>query len=156
MPRRGHIDRRVASPDAIYGSVLAQKFVNCIMKGGKKSTAQKIFYGALEIMAEKTGDEPLQIFKKAVENAKPNLEVKSRRVGGSTYQVPIEVNPRRRESLAIRWILQYSQARSEKTMRERLAQELLDAANDRGATIRRREEIHRMAEANRAFAHYRW
>lgn len=156
MPRRGHIDRRVSPPDAIYGSALAQKFVNCIMRDGKKSTAQRIFYGALEIIAEKTGDEPLQIFRKAVENAKPNLEVKSRRVGGSTYQVPIEVNPRRRESLAIRWILQFSQSRSEKTMKERLAQELLDAASDRGATIRRREEVHRMAEANRAFAHYRW
>jgi small subunit ribosomal protein S7 len=156
MPRRGKIERRETIPDAIYGSVLAAKFMNCVMRDGKKSVAQQIFYGAMEILGEKTGEEPIQVFKKAVENAKPNLEVKSRRVGGSTYQVPIEVNPRRRESLALRWLIGFAQKRSEKTMRERLAMELLDAANERGATIRRREEVHRMAEANRAFAHYRW
>lgn len=156
MPRRGTIDRRRTPPDPIYGSTLATKFINSIMKDGKKATAQQIFYGALQILQEKTGDEPLKSFNRAVENAKPQVEVKSRRVGGSTYQVPVEVNPKRRESLAIRWLITFAKNRSERTMREKLANEFLDAANERGNTIRRRDEVHRMAEANRAFAHYRW
>ena len=156
MPRRRCAERRKQIPDALYGSELVTKFINSIMKGGKKSTAQRIFYGAMDIIQEKTGDEPLKTFGRAVENAKPQVEVKSRRVGGSTYQVPIEVKPRRRESLAIRWLIQFSCSRSERTMREKLANEFLDAASDRGNTIRRRDEVHRMAEANRAFAHYRW
>jgi small subunit ribosomal protein S7 len=156
MPRRGTIERRPTPPDPIFGSMLATKFINSIMKDGKKSTAQQIVYGAMEILQEKTGDEPIKSFNRAVENAKPQVEVKSRRVGGSTYQVPVEVNPRRRESLAIRWLISFAKNRSERTMRERLANEFLDAANERGNTIRRRDEVHRMAEANRAFAHYRW
>lgn len=143
-------------PDPIYGSDLATKFINSIMKKGKKSTAQRIFYGAMELIEKKTGEEPIKTFKRAVENAKPQVEVKSRRVGGSTYQIPVDVNPRRRESLAIRWLIGFSKKRSERTMREKLANEFLDCASERGNTIRRRDEVHRMAEANRAFAHYRW
>jgi small subunit ribosomal protein S7 len=142
--------------DPIYGSTLVTKFVNSMMWGGKKSTAQAIFYGALQQMQEKGGDEALKLFKKAVENAKPVLEVKTRRVGGANYQVPVEVNPDRRVSLAIRWLIQYSRARGEKGMQDKLANELLDAANNRGTSIKKKEDVHRMAEANKAFAHYRW
>jgi small subunit ribosomal protein S7 len=140
----------------MYQSTLVSKFVNCMMYGGKKSTAQNILYGALDVVQKKTQDEPLKLFKKAIENIKPVLEVKSRRVGGSTYQVPVEVNPARRTSLAIRWVLTYSRARGEKSMEEKLAGEFIDAANNRGNSIKKKEDTHRMAEANKAFAHYRW
>ena len=156
MPRKAHIVKREIVPDPMYQSTLVSKFVNCMMYGGKKSTAQNIIYGALDIVQKKTQDEPLKLFKKAVENIKPVLEVKSRRVGGSTYQVPVEVNPARRTSLAIRWILTYSRSRGEKSMEEKLAGELIDAATNRGNSIKKKEDTHRMAEANKAFAHYRW
>jgi small subunit ribosomal protein S7 len=156
MPRKAHIVKREILPDPMYQSTLVSKFVNCMMYGGKKSTAQHIFYHAMDVIQKKTQDDPLKLFKKAVENIKPVLEVKSRRVGGSTYQVPVEVNPSRRTSLAIRWILTYSRARGEKSMEEKLAGELIDAANNRGNSIKKKEDTHRMAEANKAFAHYRW
>jgi small subunit ribosomal protein S7 len=156
MPRKGHIAKRQVLPDPIYSSTLVTKFVNSMMWGGKKSTAQSIFYGALKQVEQKGGDEALKLFKKAVENAKPVLEVKTRRVGGANYQVPVEVNPDRRVSLAIRWLISYSRARSEKGMQDKLANELLDAANNRGTSIKKKEDVHRMAEANKAFAHYRW
>ncbi len=156
MPRKGHIAKRETLNDPIYGSQLVNKFVNSMMWDGKKSTAQGIFYSAMKKLEEKGGDEALKLFKKAVENAKPVLEVKTRRVGGANYQVPVEVNADRRTSLAIRWILQYSRGRGEKGMIEKLTNELLDAANNRGAAIKKKEDVHRMAEANKAFAHYRW
>jgi small subunit ribosomal protein S7 len=156
MPRKGHVPKRDPIADPIYGSTLVTKFVNAMMWGGKKSTAQGIFYQCMENLQNKGGDEALKLFKKAVENVKPVLEVKSRRVGGSTYQVPVEVNPFRRQSLAIRWLLQYSRERAGKTMTDRLADELIDAANARGGAIKKKEDVHRMAEANKAFAHYRW
>ena len=156
MPRKAHIVKREIVPDPVYQSTLVSKFVNCMMYGGKKSTAQGILYGAMDVIQKKTQDDPLKLFKKAVENIKPTLEVKSRRVGGSTYQVPVEVSPTRRTSLAIRWILTYSRSRGEKSMQEKLAGELIDAANNRGNSIKKKEDTHRMAEANRAFAHYRW
>ena len=143
-------------PDPVYGSPLVTKFINSIMHQGKRSLAEKIFYGAMKQIEERTKEEPLRIFKTAVENVKPTLEVKSRRVGGSTYQVPIEVPPRRRQSLAIRWLLTNAQSRGEKTMAEKLANELIDAFNNRGAAVKKKEDTHRMAEANKAFAHYRW
>ena len=156
MPRKGYIAKREVAADPIYGSTLVTKFVNSMMWDGKKSTAQKIFYSAMKALGERGGDEELKLFKKAVENAKPLLEVKTRRVGGANYQVPIEVNPDRRTSLAIRWLLQYSRSRGEKGMTDKLTNELLDAANNRGAAIKKKEDVHRMAEANKAFAHYRW
>jgi small subunit ribosomal protein S7 len=156
MPRKGHIAKREVLPDPIYGSTLVTKFVNSMMWAGKKSTAQTIFYGALKNLQEKGGDEALKLFKKAVENCKPVLEVKTRRVGGANYQVPVEVNPDRRTSLAIRWLITYSRARGEKGMTDKLTNELLDAANNRGSAIKKKEDVHRMAEANKAFAHYRW
>jgi small subunit ribosomal protein S7 len=157
MPRKGHIAKREVASDPVYGSTLVTKFVNSMMWGGKKSTAQGIFYQAMKNLEEKGGgEEAIKLFKKAVENAKPLLEVKTRRVGGANYQVPIEVGPDRRTSLAIRWLLTYSRARGEKGMIEKLTNELLDAANGRGGTIKKKEDVHRMAEANRAFAHYRW
>jgi small subunit ribosomal protein S7 len=156
MPRKGHIAKREALADPVYQSQLVNKFVNSMMWDGKKSTAQSIFYDAMKKLEEKGGDEALKLFKKAVENAKPVLEVKTRRVGGANYQVPVEVNADRRTSLAIRWILTYSRARGEKGMVDKLANELLDAANGRGAAIKKKEDVHRMAEANKAFAHYRW
>jgi small subunit ribosomal protein S7 len=143
-------------PDPIYGSTLANKFVNNLMWDGKKSTAQNIFYKAMKQLEDKGGDEALKLFKKAVENCKPLLEVKTRRVGGANYQVPVEVNADRRTSLAIRWLISYSRSRSEKGMVDKLANELLDAANGRGAAMKKKEDVHRMAEANKAFAHYRW
>ncbi len=142
--------------DAIYSSELVAKFVNCLMWDGKKSTSETIFYSAMERIQERTKEDPLRVFKKAVENTKPMMEVKTRRVGGANYQIPIEVNPDRRASLSIRWLISFARRRGEKSMSERLAGELLDAFNGRGAAIKRKEEIHRMAEANRAFAHYRW
>ncbi|PYS04398.1 MAG: 30S ribosomal protein S7 [Acidobacteria bacterium] len=156
MPRKAHIVKREIIPDAMFQSTLISKFVNCMMYGGKKSTAQGILYSALDVVQKKTNDDPLKLFKKAIENVKPTLEVKSRRVGGSTYQVPVEVNNTRRTSLSIRWILTYARARGEKSMEEKLAAELLDAANNRGNSIKKKEDTHRMAEANKAFAHYRW
>ena len=157
MPRKGHIAKREVAADPIYQSTLVTKFVNSMMWGGKKSTAQAIFYEAMENLEKKGGgDDALKLFKKAVENVKPMLEVKSRRVGGANYQVPIEVNPERRTSLAIRWLVTYGRARGEKGMVEKLSAELLDAANGRGAAMKKKEDVHRMAEANKAFAHYRW
>mgnify|MGYP003881826017 CR=1 FL=1 len=141
----------------MYNSTLVERFVNSMMWDGKKSVAQRAFYTALEKIQERTGDDPLKLFKKAVENCKPVLEVKTRRVGGANYQVPIEIRPRRQETLAMRWLIQYSRDRkTERTMRERLAMELLDAADNKGASVKKKEDTHRMAEANKAFAHYRW
>jgi small subunit ribosomal protein S7 len=156
MPRKGHVPKRDPIADPIYSSTLVTKFVNAMMWGGKKSTAQGIFYQCMENLQAKGGDEALKLFKKAVENAKPMLEVKTRRVGGANYQVPVEVNPDRRTSLAIRWIVSYARERGEKGMVDKLSYELLDAANGRGAAIKKKEDVHRMAEANKAFAHYRW
>jgi len=157
MPRKGHIAKREVAADPVYGSTLVTKFVNSMMWGGKKSTAQGIFYEAMKNLEEKGGgDDALKLFKRAVENVKPLLEVKTRRVGGANYQVPIEVGPDRRTSLAIRWILTYGRSRGEKGMTDKLTNELLDAANGRGAAMKKKEDVHRMAEANRAFAHYRW
>ncbi|GAB6184000.1 30S ribosomal protein S7 [Thermodesulfovibrio hydrogeniphilus] len=156
MPRRGYIPKREVLPDPLYHSKLVSKLINVIMQDGKKSTSERIVYGAFEIIREKTGQDPLKIFKQAIENIKPILEVRPRRVGGATYQVPMEVRPNRRLSLALRWLKTYSRQRKEKTMRERLAAEILDAYNNVGACIKKREETHKMAEANRAFAHYRW
>jgi len=157
MPRKGHIGKREVAADPVYGSTLVTKFVNSMMWGGKKSTAQGIFYQAMKNLEEKGGgEEAIKLFKKAVENCKPLLEVKTRRVGGPNYQVPIEVNPDRRTSLAIRWLITYGRARGEKGMVDKLTNELLDAANGRGAAMKKKEDVHRMAEANKAFAHYRW
>ena len=156
MPRKGHIAKRTVETDPVYGSDLVTKFVNSMMWGGKKSTAENIFYKAVKNLEQKGGDEGLKLFTKAVENVKPLLEVKTRRVGGANYQVPVEVNADRRTSLAIRWILTYSRGRGEKGMIDKLSNELLDAANNRGASIKKKEDVHRMAEANKAFAHYRW
>jgi len=156
MPRRKVADKREILPDPLYNSKLVSKFINVIMKDGKKSVAQKICYGAFDIIRERTGDDPLKVFKTAVENVKPAVEVKSRRVGGATYQVPVDVRPQRRVALAFRWIIGFAQKRNEKTMKEKLAAELMDAANKTGASIKKREDTHKMAEANRAFAHYRW
>ncbi len=156
MPRRRVAAKRDILPDPIYNSNLVTKFINGIMWAGKKAVAEKIFYGAMEKIGEKTEDEPLKVFKKAVENVKPTLEVKSRRIGGATYQVPIEVNVDRRHALAIRWIVNYARARGEKTMEDRLVGELLDAVNNRGSAVKKKDEVHRMAEANKAFAHYRF
>ena len=157
MPRRREIAKREIPNDALYGSSLVTKFINTIMKEGKRSTAERILYQSFDIIKEKTGDDPLKVFKKALENVKPSLEVKSRRVGGSNYQVPVEVNPNRRMSLSIRWLVGYADQRGDgKTMQEKLANELMDAANLRGGAVKKREDTHRMAEANKAFAHYKW
>lgn len=156
MPRRRRAEVREIQPDSVYGSTLAEKFINSMMWEGKKTASQNIFYGAMTMIQERTNDEPLKLFKKAVENCKPLLEVKTRRVGGANYQVPIEVPQNRRTSLAIRWILAGSRARSEKSMAEKLANELMDAANSRGSAMKKKDDVHRMAEANKAFAHYRW
>jgi small subunit ribosomal protein S7 len=154
--RRRSAEVREVQPDPVFNSTLAEKFVNSMMWDGKKAVSHRIFYDALELLRERTGEDPLKVFKKAVENAKPNLEVKTRRVGGANYQVPIEVSATRRTSLAIRWILLSARTRPEKGMPERLAGELGDAANLRGGAIKKRDDVHRMAEANKAFAHYRW
>lgn len=154
--RRRAAERREILPDPKYGDPVVAKFINCVMREGKKSVAEKIVYGALERIQRRTGRDPLPLFLEAVENVKPTLEVRSRRVGGATYQVPVEVRPERRQTLAIRWLIHAARGRSERTMEERLANELLDAANNRGAAIKKREDTLRMAEANRAFAHYRW
>ena len=157
MPRRRVIAKRELLPDALYNSALVTKFINTIMQEGKRSTAERILYKSFDIIKERSGDDPLKVFKKALDNSKPSLEVKSRRVGGSNYQVPIEVNPNRRLSLSIRWVVGYARSRGDgKTMEEKLANELMDAANLRGGAVKKREDVHRMAEANKAFAHYRW
>ena len=156
MPRKGEVPKREILPDPKYKSKLVSKFVNCMMIDGKKSVAESIMYGAFDIIEMKTKEPPLIVFEKAMENVKPVIEVKSRRVGGSTYQVPVEVRQTRRSALGIRWLISFARKRSEKTMSERLAGELMDAANQRGAAIKKREDTHRMAEANKAFAHYRW
>jgi len=156
MARRSTIEKREVLPDPVYNSRLVTKFINNVTRHGKKNTAERIFYGALQLMEERTGDDPVKIFKRAMDNVKPQVEVKSRRVGGSTYQVPVEVSNDRQQSLAIRWLINYAQSRHEKTMTEKLAGEFLDAATMRGAAVKKRDDTHRMAEANKAFAHYRW
>ncbi len=156
MPRKGPPPRRELMPDPIYRSVLVTQFVNKIMQRGKRSLAERTVYTALDTVKDKTGTEPIATLKRAMENVKPQLEVKSRRVGGATYQVPVEVRPRRATALGIRWLVGYSRQRREKTMGERLANELMDAANSTGSSVKRREDVHKMAESNKAFAHYRW
>jgi small subunit ribosomal protein S7 len=156
MPRKGEVRRREVLPDPKFHDRMVTKFMNTIMGRGKKSLAERVVYGAFDLMQERSKDDPLGMFKKALDNVKPVVEVRSRRVGGATYQVPVEVRPARRMSLGMRWIVQHARARPEKSMVERLAGELLDAANNRGAAIKKREDTHRMAEANKAFAHYRW
>ena len=156
MPRRRYVAKREVLPDPVYNSQLVTRFINSILRQGKKSTAEGIFYGALDIIQAKTQDDPLKVFKRAMDNVKPQLEVKSRRVGGSTYQVPVEVPPPRQLSLSIRWLIDFSKARGEKSMVDKLAGELLDAANNRGGAIKKKDDTHRMAEANKAFSHYRW
>ena len=156
MPRRGNIAKRDVLPDPLYNSKLVTRLVNSVMLDGKKGVAQKIVYGAFGIVQEKTGKEPLEVFEQAMENVMPSLEVKARRVGGSTYQVPMEVRPERRQTLGLRWLTSYSRARSEKTMKERLAGEIMDAANNVGSAVKKREDTHKLAEANKAFAHYRF
>ena len=156
MPRRGNVPKREVLPDPLYNSVLVTKLVNSIMLDGKKGVSQKVVYGAFDIIKEKTGKDPLEVFTTALENIMPSLEVKARRVGGATYQVPIEVRPERRQTLGLRWLTTYACNRSEKTMRERLAGEIMDAANNLGSAVKKREDTHKMAESNKAFAHYRW
>jgi len=156
MPRRREIAKREVLADPLYNSQLVTKFVNVVMRDGKKSVAERILYDALEVIRERTQDDPMKVFKKAVENVKPSVEVKSRRVGGSNYQVPVEVRPSRKLALSMRWIIQSAQKRGEKTMKLKLAGELSDAAENRGGAMKKKEDTHRMAEANKAFAHYRW
>ena len=156
MPRRGSIAKRDVLPDPLYNSKLVTRLINNVMVDGKRGVAQKIVYGAFDIIREKSGKEPLEVFEQAMENIMPQLEVKARRVGGATYQVPIEVRPDRRQTLGLRWLTAYSRSRSERTMRERLAAEILDAVNGNGGAAKKRDDTHKMAEANRAFAHYRW
>lgn len=156
MPRRGAVPKREIIADPIYNSELISRFINAIMLDGKKGVAQSIMYGAMDIIRDKTGKEPIEVFEAAMNNVMPVLEVKARRVGGSNYQVPVEVRPERRRTLAIRWLVSFSRKRGEKTMAQRLAGELMDAANNTGATVKKREDTHKMAEANKAFAHFRW
>jgi small subunit ribosomal protein S7 len=156
MPRRRDVPKRKITPDPKYHDKLVAKFTNSLMVGGKKSTAEGILYGAFDIIAGRFKEDPLEVFRKALDNVKPKLEVKSRRVGGATYQVPVEVRPERRIALAMRWLVQYSRARGEKTMRERLAAEFIDASQLRGSSVKKKDDTHKMAEANKAFAHYRW
>ena len=156
MPRRGNVPKREILPDPIYNSVLVTKLVNSIMLDGKKGVAQKVVYGAFDIIQEKTGKDALEVFRDALENIMPTLECKTRRVGGANYQVPMEVRPTRRQTLGLRWLTNYSRARGERTMKERLAGEIMDACNNAGASVKKREDTHKMAEANKAFAHFRW
>jgi small subunit ribosomal protein S7 len=156
MPRKARVDHRQTPPDAVFASPLAEKFINCMMWDGKKAVASRHFYGAMDIIRQKTNDEPVKTFQRAIENAKPLLEVKTRRVGGANYQIPIEVNQTRQLSLSIRWLRDFARARAGRTMAEKLAEELMDAAQNRGGAIKKKEDTHRMAEANKAFAHYRW
>ncbi len=156
MPRKGPAPRRELLPDPIYHSVSVTQLINKVLQRGKRGRAEQIVYGALEIVSEKTGGEPIDTLKRALDNVRPQLEVRSRRVGGATYQVPVEVRPRRATTLAVRWIVEFSRSRRERTMAERLANELLDAASGTGASIKRKDDLHKMAESNKAFAHYRW
>ena len=156
MPRKGNIPKREVLPDPVYGSVVVAKLINSIMLDGKKGTAQSIVYGAFEIIEQQTGENAIEVFEKAMNNIMPTVEVKARRVGGANYQVPVEVRADRKQTLGIRWLTKYTRARGEKTMAERLAKELMDAANNTGASVKKKEDTHKMAEANRAFAHYRW
>ena len=156
MSRKGNIPKRDVLPDPVYGSVAVAKLINGIMLDGKKGTAQTIVYGAFDTIKEQTGEEPLEVFEKALNNIMPVLEVKAKRIGGANYQVPVEVRPERRQTLGLRWLVKYTRARGERTMSERLAKELMDAANNTGASVKKKEDTHKMAEANRAFAHFRW
>ncbi|WP_132244933.1 30S ribosomal protein S7 [Marinisporobacter balticus] len=156
MPRKGHIPKRNVLPDPVHGSKVVTKLINSIMLDGRKGTAQKIVYSAFSMIQEKTGEEPVEVFEKAMNNIMPVLEVKARRVGGANYQVPIEVRPDRRQTLGLRWLTGYTRKRGEKTMDEKLAKEIMDAANNTGASVKKKEDTHKMAEANKAFAHYRW
>lgn len=156
MPRKGHVPKRDVLPDPVYGSIVVTKLINNIMLDGKRGTAQRIVYNAFDMIKEKTGEDPLEIFEKAMNNIMPVLEVKARRVGGANYQVPIEVRSDRRQTLGLRWLTLYTRKRGEKTMEEKLAKEVMDAANNTGASVKKREDTHKMAEANKAFAHYRW
>lgn len=156
MSRKHRATPREVLPDPRYQDVVITKFINCLMRGGKKSTAEKIFYGAMDEVEKRTGEEPLKLFKKALTNVKPAVEVKSRRIGGATYQIPVEVRPNRRQSLALRWLRDYAKSRSGKTMTQKLADEVIDAANNRGGSVKKREDVYKMAEANKAFAHLKW
>ncbi|MFO7296311.1 MAG: 30S ribosomal protein S7 [Clostridia bacterium] len=156
MPRKGPVPKREVLPDPIYGSKLVTKLINKVMRDGKKSLAQRICYGAFDLIREKTGKDPMEVFEQALNNVMPVLEVRPRRVGGATYQVPVEVNPDRRQTLGLRWLVQYARERNERTMVERLAAEIIDAANNTGGAVKKKEDTHRIAEANKAFAHYRW
>ena len=156
MPRRGNVPKREILPDPIYNSVLVTKLVNSIMLDGKKGVAQKVVYGAFDMVKEQTGKDPLEVFTTAMDNIMPSLEVKARRVGGAPYQVPMDVRPVRRQTLGLRWLTTYARARSERTMAQRLANEIMDAANNTGAAVKKREDTHKMAESNKAFAHFRW
>ena len=156
MPRRGNVPKREVLPDPVYKSTLVTKLVNSVMLDGKKGVAQRVVYGAFEIVEQKTGKNGLDVFQQAMENIMPSLEIKSRRVGGATYQVPLEVRPERRQTLGLRWLTAYSRKRSEKTMKERLAGEIMDACNNLGASVKKREDTHKMADSNKAFAHFRW
>lgn len=156
MPRKGNVPKREVLPDPVYGSVVVAKLINSIMLDGKKGTAQSIVYSAFDMIKEQTGEEPLEVFEKAMNNIMPVLEVKAKRIGGANYQVPVEVRPERRQTLGLRWLTKYTRARGERTMAERLAKELMDAANNTGASVKKKEDTHKMADANRAFAHFRW
>ena len=156
MPRRGNVPKREVLPDPMYNSVLVTKLVNSVMLDGKKGVAQKVVYSAFDMIKDKTGNEPLDVFNQAMENIMPSLETKSRRVGGATYQAPMEVRPARRQTLGLRWLTAYARARGERTMAERLAGEIMDAANNSGSAVKKREDTHKMAESNKAFAHFRW
>ena len=156
MPRKGNVPKREVLPDPVYGSVVVAKLINSIMLDGKKGVAQNIVYSAFEQIEKTTGENPLEVFEKAMNNIMPVLEVKARRIGGANYQVPIEVRPERRQTLGLRWLVTYARKRNEKTMEEKLAKEIMDAANGTGAAVKKREDTHKMAEANKAFAHYRW
>jgi small subunit ribosomal protein S7 len=156
MSRKHRAEQRLVLPDPRYQDVVVAKFINILMRGGKRSTAEKIFYGALDLVEEKTSEEPLKIFKKALSNVKPAVEVKSRRIGGATYQIPVEVRPNRRQSLAVRWLRDYARGRNGRTMTDKLAEEFIDAANGRGGSVKKREDVYKMAEANKAFAHLKW
>lgn len=156
MPRRREVPKRPVLPDPRFGDPVVTKFTNCLMRDGKKATAERIVYGAFDLIVERTRENPVMVFRNAIDNVRPMLEVKSRRVGGSNYQVPVEVRPERREALAIRWLISFARKRSGRSMEEKLANELIEASHNRGGAIRRKEETHRMAEANKAFAHYRW
>jgi len=156
MPRKGHVPKREVLADPVYGEKIVTKLINQIMKDGKKGLAQRICYGAFELVREKTGKDPMEVFEQAINNIMPVLEVKARRVGGATYQVPVEIRPERRQTLGLRWLVNFARTRGEKTMVERLAAEIIDAANNTGNSVKKKEDTHRMAEANKAFAHYRW